>query len=242
VHDSGRAANPTARAFAWVGAGVFVLSLSYFIYQYWTAFGAVAPGPFSASPVVWNVLLFTGFAAHHSVFARTPLKQWLARAVGPLERSVYVWIASLLFAGVCWLWQPVSGVVWDLDGAARLVLFFLQLGGITLSVYSAALIDIWELAGTKQIDSQPPTSNNDQMDFKTTGPYGLVRHPIYLGWFLIVLCVGTMTMTRLVFAVVSCVYIVVAIPFEERSLLKSAGDAYARYMKRVPAKLIPRLY
>ena len=76
----------------------------------------------------------------------------------------------------------------------------------------------------------------------TTGPYGVVRHPIYLGWFLLVFSVGTMTMTRFVFAVVSCVYILVAIPFEERSMRASSQGAYERYMKRVPRKLIPGLY
>jgi protein-S-isoprenylcysteine O-methyltransferase Ste14 len=49
-------------------------------------------------------------------------------------------------------------------------------------------------------------------------------------------------MTRFVFAVVSCAYIVIAIPFEERSLRRSSGGAYDRYMQRVPRKLVPGLY
>jgi protein-S-isoprenylcysteine O-methyltransferase Ste14 len=59
---------------------------------------------------------------------------------------------------------------------------------------------------------------------------------------LIVFSVGTMTMTRFVFAVVSCAYILVAIPFEERSLTSASGGAYDRYMQRVRRKLIPGLY
>jgi protein-S-isoprenylcysteine O-methyltransferase Ste14 len=50
-----------------------------------------------------------------------------------------------------------------------------------------------------------------------------------------------MTMTRLVFAVVSSVYLLVAIPLEERTL-RAQSDAYADYMRRVPRKLIPGLY
>jgi len=57
-----------------------------------------------------------------------------------------------------------------------------------------------------------------------------------------VFSVGTMTTTRFVFAVVSCAYILIAIPLEERSIRTSAGEAYARYMKLVPRKLIPGLY
>lgn len=256
MHDSGRAATRTARLFAWIGAAVFVLSLSYFVYSYWTVFGAGVDGPLRASAVVWNVLLFSAFALHHSVFAREGIRHALTQALGPLERSFYVWVASLLFIAVCWLWLPLPGVIWDvadagLGGAARVILLFLQIGGISFSVYSAAALDAWELAGIRQLNSQLPTTNarplptrnsQTEFEFKTTGPYGLVRHPIYLGWFLIVFAVGTMTMTRFVFAVVSCIYLLVAIPFEERSLRRSTNGAYDRYMQQVPRKLLPGLY
>ncbi len=234
-----------------MGAGLFVLSLSYFVYSYWTVFGTPAEGPLRPPVVVWNVVLFSLFALHHTVFARERIRHALTQALGRLERSFYVWVASLLFIAVCKLWLPLPGTVWELEGAASFLLLFLQIGGIAFSVYSAAAIDIWELAGIRQLNSQLPTTNaqplptsNSQttIEFKTTGPYGLVRHPIYLGWFFIVFCVGTMTMTRFVFAVVSCAYILLAIPFEERSMRRSTNGAYDRYMQRVTRKLIPGVY
>jgi protein-S-isoprenylcysteine O-methyltransferase Ste14 len=51
-----------------------------------------------------------------------------------------------------------------------------------------------------------------------------------------------MTMTRLLFAMVSSAYIVVAIPFEERSLRRASGGSYDEYIKAVRWKLIPGLY
>jgi len=234
-----------------MGAGLFVLSLSYFLYRYWTAFEMRQDGPLRSAPLVWNVVLFSVFALHHSVFARESVKNRLAHALGPLERSFYVWVASLLFIAVCKLWLPLPGMVWESNGALTVALLSLQVAGIVISVYSASLIDIWELAGVRQINSQLPSPNSQPLptpnsqtvfEFKTFGPYGLVRHPIYLGWFFIVFAVGTMTMTRFVFAVVSCAYIVIAIPFEERSLRRSSGGAYDRYMQRVPRKLVPGLY
>jgi methanethiol S-methyltransferase len=226
-----------------MGAALFVLSLSYFVYSYWTVFGVRADGPLRPPAVLWNVVLFSVFALHHSVCARERIRHALTQALGPLERSFYVWLASLLFIAVCWLWQPLSGVIWDVGdarvgGATRFILLFLQIGGISFSVYSAAALDVWELAGIRQLKPAPP----EAFEFKTTGPYGLVRHPIYFGWFLIVFAVGTMTMTRFVFAVVSCVYLLLAIPFEERSLRRSTNGAYDRYMQRVPRKLVPGLY
>jgi protein-S-isoprenylcysteine O-methyltransferase Ste14 len=42
--------------------------------------------------------------------------------------------------------------------------------------------------------------------------------------------------------VISSVYVLIAIPFEERSLLASAGDAYRRYKGAVKWKVVPGVY
>ena len=68
-----------------------------------------------------------------------------------------------------------------------------------------------------------------------------MRHPIYLGWLLIVFGMPHMTATRLAFAVISSVYLIVAIPFEEPSLIDSFGDEYRRYRQIVRWRLILRL-
>ncbi|HLG59702.1 MAG TPA: isoprenylcysteine carboxylmethyltransferase family protein [Vicinamibacterales bacterium] len=229
-------------------------SLGYFLFSYAVRFGVVVPGPVRASSVVWDIALFSVFALHHSVLAREPIRNRVMRAVPQLERSLYVWVASLLLVLVCWLWQPVAGVVWNIEsGAAIWALRALQIAGIGLSLYSAALIDIWELAGVRQPNSTPDlgdranpgSRDRDRVgswEFSTRGPYGWVRHPIYLGWFLLVFAVATMTMTQFVFAVVSCAYVLIAIPFEERSLRNTTGGAYERYVTKVPWKLVPRVF
>jgi protein-S-isoprenylcysteine O-methyltransferase Ste14 len=112
-----------------------------------------------------------------------------------------------------------------------------QLAGVWLTLRGAAVIDAFDLAGVREIAN--PKSKSE---FRTVGPYGWVRHPIYLGWVMLVFGVGTMTMTRLVFAVVSSVYILIAIPFEERTLRALSAGAYDDYMTRVPWKLIPRVF
>jgi protein-S-isoprenylcysteine O-methyltransferase Ste14 len=52
----------------------------------------------------------------------------------------------------------------------------------------------------------------------------------------------TMTGTRLVFAAVSTLYLVAAIPFEERSLRRQFGDAYGAYASEVRWRMVPGLY
>jgi methanethiol S-methyltransferase len=221
--------------FAWAGAALFLVSLLYFLYSYLIIFGR--PAAPDAGALTWNVALFTVFALHHSVFAREAVRAWVARRVpSPLERSIYVWIASLLFIGVCALWQPVGGVVWEVTGAPRVALALLQAFAAYLTVRSAAIIGVWQLAGVKPAAELAPS------EFVATGPYGWVRHPIYSGWFLLVFAVSPMTGTRLLFAVVSSAYVLMAIPFEERALRKASHGAYDGYVRRIRWKLFPGIY
>jgi protein-S-isoprenylcysteine O-methyltransferase Ste14 len=51
-----------------------------------------------------------------------------------------------------------------------------------------------------------------------------------------------MTMTRLVFAAVSALYLLIAMPLEERSLQATSSGAYRRYMLDVQWRLIPGVF
>jgi hypothetical protein len=45
---------------------------------------------------VGDVMLFSAFALHHSLFARDIFRKRITRIVGALERSMYVWVASAI--------------------------------------------------------------------------------------------------------------------------------------------------
>lgn len=227
------------RTFAWAGAALFAGALAYFAWSFLGPFGHVATDGPVGPPLIVDTLLFSLFALHHSLLARTGAKAWLTRVIPPaVERSSYVWVASLLFIAVCTTWQPVPGVWWHSDGAVRWILMSLQGVGAWLTLYSASMLDVFELAGTRGFMRAKPEAT----ELKSHGPYGLVRHPIYLAWLLLVWPPTTMTSTRLVFAIVSTLYLVVAIPFEERSLHASIGPSYAEYVTRVRWRLVPGLY
>jgi protein-S-isoprenylcysteine O-methyltransferase Ste14 len=70
----------------------------------------------------------------------------------------------------------------------------------------------------------------------------MVRHPLYFGWTLVVFGTPAMTADRLVFAIVSTAYLAIAIPFEERSLIRHFGQQYERYRGRVRWRMIPFVY
>jgi methanethiol S-methyltransferase len=228
-----------AHVLSWLGGAFFVGSLAYTFYFYTLRLGDAEPvnAVTLARAVGLNTLLFGVFAAHHSIFAREAGKRWLARAIpARLERSCYVWVASLLLILVCALWQRVAGTLYIFDGAARWMFYVLQFLGVHLALRAAGYIDPLELAGIRQARRQ------DAVVFRTDGPFGLVRHPIYLGWLLMTFATPTMTTNRLLFAVISSAYLVVAIPWEERSLAAAFGDRYRAYQAIVRWRLIPGLW
>ena len=100
-------------ALAFVGS----LALTAWWYSVWLGQLAAFAG---WRPVLFDTLLFSGFALHHSILARPSIKAAMARVFPErLLRSIYVWLASLLLTLVCLLWRRVGGEVFHDTGAVR---------------------------------------------------------------------------------------------------------------------------
>ena len=193
-----------------------------------------APWP----PLAWNVVVFSVFALHHSVLARTPFKRWLHARIGAeAERSLYVIVASVLFLACTVSWQPLPGQWYALRGPWWYVGAAIQGAGVVVTLLAARTLSVRELMGLT-----PPRSAAAGQALETRGLYGFVRHPIYFGWLMFVAGAPIMTSTRLLFAVVSVVYLGVAIPFEERSLVESFGEPYRAYQRLVRWRMLPGVY
>jgi methanethiol S-methyltransferase len=220
-------------AFVWLGGAIFVFALAYTAYSYAFPWGRTLP--FQAAAMSIDAALFSVFALHHSIFARDGVKVRLARIVpDPLLRSVYVWLASALLIVVCAAWQPIGGNLYRHTGALVVVHAALQLAGFVIIVQTVRLLDPLELAGIRL--------HSDPNALQIVGPYRWVRHPIYTGWFLLTFGAAHMTGDRLSFAVISAVYLLLAMPFEERALLKSFGGKYEEYQRVVRYRVVPYVY
>jgi len=231
-------------AVATLGGLAFVASLVYFGLSYAGRYGVDLDPTASRGPLVplaVDTALFSVFALHHSIFARTGLKAAVIRVLpATLERSAYVWIASLLFLVVCAWWQPIPGLAWRLDGAWRIAALAVQLAAGLVTIAAARQLGVLRLAGVEQTLLAIEPGGSPTLD--DTGLYGLVRHPIYLAWLVLVWAAPVMTGTRLAFAALSSAYLLVAVPFEERDLRRLFGPAYADYSRRVRWRILPFVY
>jgi protein-S-isoprenylcysteine O-methyltransferase Ste14 len=193
-------------------------------------------------PLLVDTVLFVAFAAHHSVFARDGVKRSVALVIPePVLRSFYVWTASVLLILVCLLWQRVGGELYATPGTAAVAPVAVQLIGIWMIALSVRAIDPLDLAGIRE-PLPPAERETREQKLKVDGPYRLVRHPLYFGWILAVFGHPHMTGDRLAFAAITTCYLVIAIPWEERALTKSFGEAYREYTRQVRWRVVPFIY
>ncbi len=187
-----------------------------------------------------NLLLLGVFAIQHSVMARPAFKRWLTRIVpAEAERSTYVLMSSLALILLFWQWQPLGGVIWNVqDPIGQAVLYSLYGFGWALLLVSTFLINHFDLFGLRQVWLQLIGKPYTTLRFVTPGPYRMVRHPLYVGWLFAFWATPTMTVTHLVFALATTAYILIAIQLEERDLVAIHGKDYTDYRQRVPM-LIP---
>ena len=179
------------------------------------------------------------FAVQHSVMARPAFKRLLSSVVSPAaERSTYVLASSLALMLLFWQWQPLGGMVWEVEQPVGRALLYGGFGvGWALVLAATFVINHFDLFGLRQTWRHFRGLPQEPLPFVTPFLYRIVRHPLYVGWLLAFWCTPTMTLTHLLFAAVTTAYILVAIQLEERDLM-DAHPEYAAYRRRVPM-LVP---
>jgi protein-S-isoprenylcysteine O-methyltransferase Ste14 len=182
-----------------------------------------------------NSLLLGVFAVQHSVMARPWFKKaWTRLVPETVERSTYVLFSSLALLLLFWLWQPMGGVIWNVQNSVgRVALNAVYAIGLLTVLITTFLINHFDLFGLRQVWLNLIGRAYKSLGFVTPGPYRFIRHPLYVGWLLSFWAAPTMTSAHLVFALATSAYIFVAIQFEERDLVR-AHPEYAEYKERVP--------
>jgi len=190
--------------------------------------------------VLVNLLLMALFAVQHSVMARPQFKRWWTQFVPKsVERSTFVLLASLALDLLFWQWRPMPAAVWQIETPQiATALMALSFVGWVIVFLSTFMINHFELFGLHQVVNNLTGRPMPPARFRAPMLYGLVRHPIYLGFLIAFWATPTMSVGHLLFAAVTTAYILIGIQLEERDLVAVFGDEYRRYRSRV-AMLLP---
>lgn len=186
-----------------------------------------------------NMGLILLFGLQHSVMARPGFKRWLTRWIHPaIERSTYMLLSSLAMMLLMFQWRPIEGMLWDLRATGLEPYAWGVFGfGWLFLLASTWMINHFDLFGLRQVVLYAREQENRPLPYAERMFYKFSRHPIYLGWLLVSWCVPSMSVGHLIYASGMTLYILVAIPFEERDLIGAFGDHYRDYRERVPTLL-----
>jgi methanethiol S-methyltransferase len=223
------------------GAVSYVIFLGTFLYAIGFVGNFIVPKSIDSgtpAPIIAALLINTAvlllFAVQHSVMARPWFKKWWTRFVPhAIERSTFVLFASLALIVLYWQWRPMTAVVWDLDGSAAALMQVIFWSGWILVLLSTFMISHFHLFGLQQVHQLLLGKRLTEPEFGARALYRYMRHPIMVGFFLAFWGTPRMTMGHLLFSVATTGYILVALQFEERDLLRAFGAKYEQYRREV---------
>lgn len=186
--------------------------------------------------VAINLGLILLFGLQHSIMARIGFKQWLKQVFPEsAERSFYVLLASACLVLLYWQWRPIPEEIWAADSVVGQGVGWTVFGlGYAIVLLSTFLINHFDLFGLRQVWDQFVNRTSGPLPFMTPFLYRIVRHPLYLGFLLAFWGGPTMTIGGLLFAGGMTAYILIAVRFEERDLVRFHGTEYVRYQGEVP--------
>lgn len=198
---------------------------------------------YSQNALMVNIGLMLMWGVQHSVMARGWFKDMIASVVPHhVERSTYCLVSAITLAALMYLWQPMEGIVWQVENAMVVNVLWGIFGiGWALIFVSTFLTDHFDLFGLRQTWLYFVKKTYTHVKFTEVLFYRWIRHPMMLGLFIAFWSLPTMTVGHLVFSIGMSIYVLMGIHFEEKGLAKSIGETYVDYQKRTK-KVLPKVY
>lgn len=183
--------------------------------------------------------LWLGYGLLHSLLATSAFKSLIIKHI-PIKthyRLIYNTIATFLLVGLlAYQFSLSASYLWLNTSVEHII----GLGAILASIYLFRLAfrsyDSSEFLGLKYEDEQANQLKQD-------GVLQYVRHPLYSATLLLIwgafLLINTDTMLTMCLALT--LYLFVGIYWEEKKLIKTYGETYREYRKKVPMLIPPFL-
>ncbi|MDP2792787.1 MAG: hypothetical protein Q8O25_01680 [Sulfurisoma sp.] len=188
---------------------------------------------------LWLASAWLAFVLLHSLFASFAVKEWVARrwpAAASWYRLAFNGLSLAAVLPIVWLSYALEGpLLWEWAGGWRWLSHGLALAAIAGFAAVARWYDMDTFLGLRQIrehDRQPDGNEG----FRLSPFHRHVRHPWYF-FGLVLVWTGDKNLPLLVSTLAITAYFVVGSRLEEKKLLARHGDAYRRYMERVPGLL-----
>jgi len=195
--------------------------------------------PYIVDNIKYDLILFAGWWASHSIFARKRVKVALGLWEDPKERPLFAAIATVSWGINVFFWKPITDCAkWDplaVDPYKWLA------SGIVIVLGCVIVLGfLWKLPdhvfGTAKYQYPPGQFPKGKIlrDF----PYGLVRHPAATGFLWVYWALPAYTPNHIFLASLWTIFIVVGtLVFEEGGLKGNDefGRRYEQYRKEVPA-------
>ncbi len=195
--------------------------------------------PFRPGALALDLVLALQFVLGHSLLARGFGRRLLNRPLGPSgERPLYVLVAGVSLALLVLGWRTCGPLVWRWEDGWRLLAHVLQALGLGLATWGSLVAGGRHLLGLPELRALWTGEGAEEPPFTALPPYSFVRHPVHLGFLVMLTAQPEVTVDRLLLMAVFVAWLLLAVPFEERDLLVRF-EGYARYLERTP-RWLPR--
>jgi protein-S-isoprenylcysteine O-methyltransferase Ste14 len=216
--------------------------LVFCLFLFFGPFVGVDLGLPALTALGFDAVLCFAFFFQHSGMVRQSFQRKASQVIPEHYFGAFYAITSgVVLLALIALWQPTEFILASAHGPLRWILrgtFVLAVLGFVLSVRSLGSFDGF---GVRPIRAKVKEYTPKEMLLTVRGPYRWVRHPLY---FLVLVLLWTypdVTADRLLFNVLSTIWIFVGSVLEERDLKAEFGAPYLEYQKQVPMLLPLRM-
>ncbi|HEX9793494.1 MAG TPA: NnrU family protein [Planctomycetota bacterium] len=193
------------------------------------------PPAFDLLGLLLDLLLLLLFLVPHSLLARGFGRRWLNRPLGPeAERPLYVLAAGATLTLMVFAWSESGPVIWNHAGMPAYAARAVQGAGLLLLGWALLVKGADNLLGIPHLRALETGRKAQGEELTALPPYRWMRHPMNVGFLLLMAGMPEVTLDRALLAGVTGAWILLSAPFEERDAGLTFGRSYRAYKERTP--------